>query len=348
MIARINFNIFCTIVIPTRNDDYSGVTSEKFSFYLRHLANQLKNSVHNFEIIIVEWNTIINRLSIKSELMHKFDEYKNISIRFISVDKQYHSNYLFSNLKPYCGEGAVNVGIRRARGRFCVVKVHDSKYSDPLGEWLSQGSARHGYIYRANRVDYLEDPTNNQSELSEDLNIEIVYSKSDKDRYHTLACGDFMLMPTEIWHKIRGWSDSKNVVKTGYDGLTLAKSIGNGMKEYILPDNHKLIKIGHPNTYVKRSVSNIVLSSPNCFNSIIQITKKMKNYKIFFIFYVLISGLLNIPRKKAFGVPVDSWSRYILNFQLRLYFSKFFYFDTVDWGLLNQQLEEIYISKIEV
>lgn len=343
-----NFNetmdIFCTFVIPTRNDNYGNFSTEDFRLNLELLTKQLSGSSREFEIIVVQWNKVEGNPCL-SDVIDPIDFDKNIHIRFISVPGLYHSKIMYSELKPFCFEAAVNVGIRRATGTFCCVKAQDGIYSDDLIRWLKEENFDEQKIYRALRIDHNFEGIEGLSD-SVQKNTD-VFKYLPYGKYYTNACGDFMLMSTKVWVKMRGWADSGRVVNTGYDGITLARAICHGLSQEILPEGCVVLKKIHSNIYRLRTnyEFNIFLSYlRRCYEWLGKPQLLLFLYKAAIFPKLLITGIIGFPRMTEKGVPVDNYGRYYLKFYFNLYFSKIFNGNSTEWGLPNAR--EIEIKKV--
>lgn len=333
--------MFCSFIIPTRNDNYGNFSMQDFRFNLESLIKKLSGSSREFEIIVVQWNRVEGNPCL-SDIIDPINFDKNITIRFVSVPNVYHSKLMYSKLKSFCSEAAINVGIRRATGTFCCIKMQDTVYSKGLVHWLREGHLDEDKIYRAIRIDHNLEGVEGLSEA--DLNRGDVYRYSPSGRYFTNACGDFMLMPTNVLFEMGGWVDPGRVVSTGSDGITLARAICHGLSQVILPDECVVLKKWHSNMFRLRTSqipsSVFRVSVYRIFESLGRLSAFKLLYKTAGFFKLLINGITGFPRARERGVPVDNWGRYFLKFHFNLYFGKVFNASPPEWGLPTAQITE--------
>jgi hypothetical protein len=329
---------FCTFVIPTRNDSYGEFSPEDFKNYLQVFVDQLSGSDRNFEINIVQWNNIEQNPCL-SELKKFIRHAENVRINFFSVPKIFHDQILHSEKKPLCSEAAVNVGLRRATGKFCCVKVQDAFYSSALINWLRQGTVEHGRLYRAIRADHVVQRTLGFNER--DLADAEVHRYQQSGTYSTNACGDFMLMSKDMFIRIRGWADPGVVVSTGSDGITLARAICHGLTETLLPIDFIVWKRCHPNMYRLRMGS----GPPKALGAyILRIKERFRTFppavichRVFLFLKIVVCGVTNLPDAEERGVPVDNFARYSLKFYFNLMFSRIHNGNSINWGLPDHE-----------
>jgi hypothetical protein len=329
--------IDCSFIVPTRNDGYAGSSAETISININHLIDGLSQSKCVFEIILVEWNPISGNESLATSLKGKILRSDNVRVRIFTVPEFVHKRYRNSQLSPYCQHGAINFGIRRSSGHFCVVKMQDTVYSKSVIDWLSKCELNERLVYRLDRVDVSRDLLERYCSYAQsESNLfegGIRHLPHTHDRLHTNACGDFMLMAIDAWRRIRGEGDSDNVRMYGPDGLTIAKAIGAGLLEKRLPHHMVVFKPIHDSMCVIRNEggnvgvptgdSLVLIRALKQIAVLRAVGKMMRDSGL---------AILNLPKNWDGHIPVDSIYRFFLKYTLRIYLGRWISFGRRDWG----------------
>jgi hypothetical protein len=113
---------------------------------------QAKKHALPLELIIVEWNPPTDKPLLK-EVLPKPPEDVPVSLRIITVPKELHDTYRFSDSLPLYQMIAKNVGIRRAKAEFVLCTNIDILFSDANFKVLANRQLEEGNFYRANRCD---------------------------------------------------------------------------------------------------------------------------------------------------------------------------------------------------
>lgn len=330
---------YLSIVIPFRNDNYSPNAIEKLNFSLNILIDQLNENNLDSEIIIVDWNSP----NPKKKLIKKIDvkkKSKNVTLYIYEVKKAIHLRYKGHENRNLVTEVAFNVGIRRSRGKFVVLKTGDTFYSKELVDFLSKKTLREDKVYRLDRVDVEIDfppPKNWQNYFENNI---LVRKTSPKNSIHTKACGDFTLMSRDKWIVIKGVPESKQVFEVGTDGEVIYAAIGSGAKQVYLKKKLCIYKIIHPNIYDLISKHNHTSLKNNLPQKLFVVSKKNKLQNFVKITYRIIMGVLNLPSTRINNVKTRSAYRYYLvaNFRRLLFGGNFL--KSNNWGLPNLNLKK--------
>lgn len=339
---------YFSVVIPSRNDSYSEDMLKKFTIGLSTLINQLNYYKIKSEIIIVEWNPPRESRKLSDELFF----FKNLHycvIRIITVDPVVHNRYVGFKKKSIAVSVAFNTGIRRAKGLFITTKAADTFYSDDLIKYISNKKLEYDKVYRADRVDVKFDIKN----FDEQWQYQFEKNKLYRGTYnntgpHAKACGDFMLMNKESWHKVRGFHEPKTVIALGEDAEALYAAIGTGLKQICLTDSMCVYKLSHEKQYNKRIKNNEQYFS----NFLRKIFKLLNNSfsiigleKIFIFLIKFFLGIFNLPTTKVLGLKVRSHYRVYVVLLLRYKFRGLNFLGNKNWGLKSIELEETLIKK---
>lgn len=256
---------YLSVVGWVRNDGYTENYAHRIAHAVRFLARQLDRFEIPSEIVIVEWNPPPDRRLLAEEF-GSFDS-SHVTVRFIIANACYHRQAKGWQKRGMNVCRAVNVGIRRARGRFVVPKALDTFFSDELVKRIAKCGLDKSAVYRCDRVDVRLD-NERWLELSDQLllatlashavhrNVRLAQSIDWHIRdLHTNACGDFTLMAAKKWAQIRGYPKDPTVLCLDADSIALHAAAAHGARELCLPDECRVFKIMHENTHVQRTTT---------------------------------------------------------------------------------------------
>jgi hypothetical protein len=309
---------------------------EKLRLSLEILFQQLKKNNFPVEILVVDWNPPKDVLTIYEELKNILPQ-PLIRLKVIEVGSDIHNQYEHSNLRPMVAEVAANVGIRRAEGRFVVLKAADSFYSDSLVKFIAKKNLNENIVYRVDRVDIKAMPRNS-TKWEEDVSKNIVYRfKATGEAPHVEASGDFMMMTKSNWHSIRGFPETSQVISLGCDGEALYASLGMGLKEVRLDDPHRVYKLTHGGLHASR----VKIDSSKKLEKIKSFSKKIQLYRAMKFSFAIMMGILNMPHTTISGIRVRSYYRYQVVCWLRRYLPFIYIKRQENWGLAKLNLKTI-------
>ena len=340
-------NPYLSIVIPCRNDNYGGDIFKKLIISLTILIKQLNKFNLETEIIIIEWNPPTNTPKLSSEIS-KFKNLGKTTIKIIEVDSSIHESFIGSKKKGVVGSVALNVGIRRANGKFITPKMADTFFSDELIEFISNKTLDSNCIYRADRVDVNINPDLIDNDWQHYFDKNISYRGFyNKEGPHVKACGDFMLMSKSSWFSIRGFHEPKTVIGYGEDAEALYAALGLGLKQVCLDEKNCVYKIKHSNQHSERTANkNKYIDYFHYFSNKYDLYLNVFKFKTILIFFFrFFFGILNLPITKIHGLKVRSHYRWYLISLLRLNFNGLNFIASKNWGLKLKQLNEVTISE---
>jgi GT2 family glycosyltransferase len=240
---------YISIVIIGRNDNYGVDFVGRISNFVQHLDRQVKSHPDLVELIVVEWNPLVDR----EDLSLVLPKTQNLSVRVITVGNDLHHS--IGNKVPVYENYAKNVGARRAKGNFVLFTNPDILFTDELITEFSRRRLRPTDYYRVDRYDFesagmndlppeywIDHAVNNtfQAHITADINsVSPTFDPVSSIWYlprsiitnrslHTNASGDFILIsrsaldkvgglfedPEEIYH-----NDSYSVIRLHYHGL---------------------------------------------------------------------------------------------------------------------------------
>ncbi len=224
-----------------RNDDYTPDFAQRFEKVVSTLAAQLDRARVESEIVIVEWNPPAGR-PLLLDLLAGQQRHDFVSIKGYVVGANFHAGFEGSQERGMHAGECWNVGIRRARGRFVTPKASDTFFSPQLIELIAQRDLRSDEMYRADRYDVAV-PADFWSADGEAWIAQLDSLPAERNAYlrqmdywqlrdlHSNACGDFLLMASEVWHRLRGHPLDKSVLMLDGDSLVLHAAAGLGIRE---------------------------------------------------------------------------------------------------------------------
>ena len=115
------------------------------------LQRQLEAARIESEILVIEYNPDPSRPHLYESL--QVDEGRYVTVKVITVPPEQHRRFPHWEKNVFHQTCAVNVGLRRSRGRFFVYRAADHIYSDGLIRFLSKKSLLENCIYRCDRYD---------------------------------------------------------------------------------------------------------------------------------------------------------------------------------------------------
>lgn len=336
----------------SRNDDYIPDRAEKHNASLNFLLQQLKDFKIPSEIVLVEWNYPEDRPPLAETISIKVDS-PYTSIRIIRVPSSYHQQYKYWQHRPFITGGAINVGIRRARGKFILPIASDVFLTDACFEIISKQTLDENTFYRCDRYDvhgtdlvYSQDDRNVFFEICEN-NIKVHHKKLTQEPsfevadLHTNACGDFYLTSKKLLETIRGNKEGKDIGGLDIDSLIIHALDGVGAKQKILPNKCKVFKVFHNKTTAvairqiwkpwQRKLENYLMRKGYT-------TRTVNNFRIFF----------NYPKRTFDYTPGSLFDSFEKNFvkTARKWAKRKppFYLNNKNWGLKNEKLEEVILK----
>ena len=249
----VSFIHFC------RNDDYAGGIAEKLCHSIAVLTHQLVIRGLEAEILVVDWNPPVDRAPLYRVFAEQAGRFNGIDIRVISVPPRYHYIYPNSQFTPMNIPAAINVALRRARGRFCVARAADVYYSEKLMDFIASSDFSPAVVYRCMRRDiqmdvdlFYRSNVNDAIELvATNSSGEIAHEQLANPVYPLLAnlymnaSGDFLFASSQSFRHVRGFSENQGAISLDHDGLLLNCLVASGLKQVILPSDACVYKLTH-------------------------------------------------------------------------------------------------------
>ncbi len=249
---------YVSFVTYGRNDGYTPSYMRRVARATACLATQLEKARIDSEIVFAEWNPpadralILDQLDLPASLQH-------VSVRGIIVPGQYHAPFAGAAERSIHPAEAANVGIRRARGRFVTPKASDTFFSPATIAMIARLDLDADTIYRIDRHDVAVDDEGIW-ELDDEALLarlaalpSVAHAWIDQAAHwrlrnlHTNACGDFTLISSTYWHRVRGHALDATVLSLDIDSLVMHAAAALGARECRWPDDCRVYKPSHPN-----------------------------------------------------------------------------------------------------
>lgn len=339
-------NPYLSLVIPSRNDVHGGNMLQRMRVSLTGLLEQLEKYGIESELILVEWNPPADRPLLK-DIIRWPSGLRYCTIRVIVVPPIIHRRYKGHDKLAIHKALAANVGIRRARGQFVLLRPIDLIYSDDLMAYIAQKGLKKDQLYRANRCD-VDRKVVQHNTLKAQLdyckqNIIKIHSsrttsaESDLPNLHTDASGDFQLLSRDHWHLLHGYPEI-DIVSARVDGLLSYMAYAAGVEEVILNEPKCLYHIDHDNKF-----GDIYVKSESWLEEILSfllIPRSISN-KMLFLYH----NLVPVRRKgKVLGVLTLGGDEYRRMCKDIVASKHSYIFNDNNWGLGEETLDEFIIS----
>lgn len=343
---------YISFVVWSRNDHYVDDQVRRQQASLDVLIDQMERYELASEIIIVEWNPPEERARLKDELI--LPPWSSaVTVRVVTVEPHHHRKYEYWEKRGIHSSVAINVGIRRTRGRFVLPRAQDVFYSEALVKFLSEKSLSPDCVYRCSRydvdprvLDALSEGTGPFLDVcAENL---LLYHESDwcadlpdVPNLHMGSPGDFLLMAAERWHVIRGFRESQDVCSLDDDNLVLHAAHGSGAKQVLLDDQCRVYKPAHESisrVRLGQLYSPLLLLARNLARLVM--TKRMRHR---------FCEVFNVPKRTVRnldGAVFDSFERSFLPIARR--WAKGigpFYLNDAGWGIADASLHDTTVCR---
>jgi len=148
-----NTQPYLSIVATARNDNHGGNMLRRMQIFIDGVLEQCRRHQLDAELIIVEWNPLLDKPRLKDEFSWGKLENSPCTVRFIEVPSEIHHRLKHSESLPLFQMIAKNVGIRRAKGEFVLATNIDLLFSDELFSFLASRRLESGKLYRIDRHD---------------------------------------------------------------------------------------------------------------------------------------------------------------------------------------------------
>lgn len=325
----------------------------RLQFTIDILSEQINNQEIESELIIVEWNPVVDKPRLSEAL--QFSQISDfLTIRIIEVPSEIHRRYKGSDAHPMHVAAAFNAGLFRARGEFSVIRMSDVIWSTQLLEEIANKSLTKGTKYRCTRVDVdssILDIDNTDSYSVEKYCESHIKMVMKKMRYHVSGLpplrlnsdGDFQMISTDCFRELRGYLEIDDVNSANVDGLLehCAYAAGLGDEPW---ENYRLYKIDHGGSYKNRVLP-----------SVIPFYKYIDRFIPLFLVgpsvikLARMSGLTRIFYDKspinARGMKVTTREDYFNQCRRIVSGEEHYVLNSENWGLQDEELRETYLMR---
>lgn len=350
---RIVSDPYVTFVTFSRNDDYAGGL-RKLYWSTRYLGEQCDETGLTAEAIIVEWNPPADREPL-AEALRDLPLTPRLSVRIITVPATVHARYAHSPLRPMHGAVAANVGLRRARGRFLVLKVADAFYPDSLIRFMAAGGLATDRLYRALRLDVAAHAAEALGQPRRDFLAHCARHVVLRNEHlpqprmpfglpdlFTNACGDFQLLARERWHQLRGFWESSDVTAFEVDSMLSYSAYAAGIREQLVPEDACVYKISHSTSHGHR----VAYPDSRFTRLMLLVEAGMRRIGFGNAHVFWLRALFNYPPKTYSGLRKAVYERSLLRFKLLSLFPVLTRLKSSRWGLALQPLAETALSGV--
>ena len=143
---------YLSVVAASRNDDHGGDPLIRTQIFINSFARQCDKYRLCAELIIVDWNPVIDRPGLAAVLSMPGDA-SYCAGRVITVPAALHWRLKYADKLAFFQMIAKNVGIRRARGKFILATNIDIIFSDQLMQFIAGQNLDPNRLYRVDRYD---------------------------------------------------------------------------------------------------------------------------------------------------------------------------------------------------
>jgi len=143
---------YLSVVAASRNDDHGGDPLIRTQIFINNFARQCEKYRLSAELIIVDWNPVIDRPGLAAVLSTPADA-SYCQARVITVPTALHCRLKYADKLAFFQMIAKNVGIRRARGKFILATNIDIIFSDELMQFIARQNLDANKLYRVDRYD---------------------------------------------------------------------------------------------------------------------------------------------------------------------------------------------------
>ncbi len=262
-------NIYLSIIIVGRNDNYGGDFLQRTKMCFTTLADLCQKHRLATEVIMVEWNPPGNRPFFKEVFQEWPISNDYCTLRIIQVPPDLHRNLPNPGKLPLFEYLGKNVGICRAKGEYVLSTNPDIIHGDALIKYLASRKLSEDHFYRIDRHDVRtpvpENLTTEERLVYCENNITMVlgywYNHNNRlvEKYHpfkrlrryagfvkrkihqypvpilhTNASGDFCLMHRSTWNELRGYPQFELLGKShGIDGVICYMAVNAGLNQVV-------------------------------------------------------------------------------------------------------------------
>jgi hypothetical protein len=340
---------YVSFITCGRNDGYgSGLVGMQHSLDI--LVRQLQDVGLEAEIVIIDWNPPDDAPGLQQALRFP-DAGSCVSIRVIVVPQRFHRRYRRPEYRGLHAAAACNVGLRRARGQFALIRPGDVYYTQAVLARIARRDLDERTVYRVDRCDIdaaaLASAPRDPAPFLEACSRHIVQRHGAAPpppefgirALHTNACGDFMLTSAALLHELRGYEEGSDVVSPDCDGLFFHGAVGGGARQENWPDPCRVYKPAH--AQITARTTEPVFRAHERFLDALAARLGAARLRL------RLRILLDYPRRRMRGLPgtFPSYERNMLRPAQRWARSREpFWMNDENWGLAGESLEERTVS----
>lgn len=338
---------YISFVTYARNDDYAGGRS-KLYWSVRYLAEQCDDFGLSAELVLVDWNPPRDQPAL-AQFIADIPPSSRLALRVITVPGTVHVRFKHHELRPIHAGVAANVGIRRARGDYVLLKMADVFYPDALIRYLAGRPLFSDRLYRTERWDVAPDTASHLGEprgtFLEQCALGVVARHghlpqpwmpfSLPDLFGN-ASGDFQLLSRAQWSRLRGYFETSDVLSFEADSMLSYAAYAAGIREERIPEGLPVYKIAHGQSHDHR----ISVGSDSRSRFLPRLEALFNRIKYLRPLTFAMRVLFNYPTKRYSGVRKPVYERSLIRFKALSLFPALNLLKSRDWGLAGEALEE--------
>jgi hypothetical protein len=240
---------FVSIVLTGRNDGYGGDFVKRFLATLSFNHRELQSRGIPHEFVLVEWAPPAGKPLLADLVDERCPGSTAAALHSVVVDAAYHEAMVQNPRLAYLEFPAKNVGLRRARGEYSLTTNCDVLFSRHVLDRLARRELETGIVYRAPRWDLAEtiDLDRVEWHTLED-EARLVRRKQLRPPYFRGGTGDFILLDTATFHRLRGFNEVYRVARIGIDANFLVHALSSGAR--IVDIGGPVYHVNHEGSYL--------------------------------------------------------------------------------------------------
>ena len=244
---------YLSLIIAARNDNYAGGMLRRLQVCVDSFVHQVEAAALPSELILVDWNPPPDR-PLRTALKWPASP-RSSTIRLITVPPAVHARQRFGDRLPIIIHRARNVGVRRARGTFILPTSADILFSDELIATFAMRRLDPAAIYRIVRHDVPEavlELDSHDARLSY-CREHVMQVHGDERSYRipgapplfTNAAGDFTLMSRELYARLRGIPEEHEFHSVHLDSVFCYQAHAAGAIQQIFVEPCRMYHVDH-------------------------------------------------------------------------------------------------------
>ena len=338
---------YISFVTFARNDGYAGGHA-KLHWSMRYLAEQCDEFRLSAEVVLVDWNPPVDRPGL-AQLVAEIPPSACLALRVITVPGTVHARFRHHDRRAIHTSVAANVGIRRARGEYVLLKMSDVFYPDALIHHLATRPLLTDRLYRTERWDVAPETASHLGEpraaflarcvqgvVARHGHLDQPWMPFPLPDLFGNACGDFQLLSREQWFRLRGYFETSDVLSFENDSMLSYAAYAAGIREERVPGSMPVYKIAHGQSHDHR----ISVGNDSRSRFLLRFEALWNRMKYLRPLTFFMRALLDYPTKRYCGIRKPVYERSLIRFKALSLFPALNRLKSRGWGLAGEALEE--------